>query len=154
MGALFWKYLDVVPSVFSARGELYGLRLLVPRCAALDHLRETAVLTLDSATEAFGGFRIGRARNDYAYFASESEVVAVESAGLAVRRPGSSFPFAWTPPDREMLFAVVPRRMPASAMRGGARVVTRGDLIRDLIGFYGLRVDVVAAIEAKLGESE
>lgn len=151
MGRLFWKYLDVVPSVFSARGDFHAFRLLAPRAEVLDRLRRTAVLTLDSATELLGGFRFGKARNDYAYFASQSDVLEIERARLGERRPGTSFPFAWTPPGWEMLFAVVPREMPLATDRNGVRVVARDELVRDLMGFYGLRPDLVAAIEAKLG---
>jgi hypothetical protein len=108
------------------------------------------VLTLDSATEAVAGFRFGRAANEYAYFASRRDVAEIEALGLGERRPGTSFPFAWTPPGREMLFAVDPPRLPASIDVGGTRVVSRDELVRDLIGFYGLRRELVTAIEAGL----
>jgi hypothetical protein len=108
MGPLFWKYLDVVPAVFSASGELFAFRMTAPRAGVLARLRQSAMLTLDSATEVLGGFRFGKARNDYAYFSSTEEALAIEKEGLGLRREGTSFPFDWTPPDREMLFAVVP----------------------------------------------
>ena len=68
MGGLFSKYVAVVPSVFSARGDLYAYRLLVPRVQVLDRLKTTACLTLDSALQAIAGFRFGRATNDYGVF--------------------------------------------------------------------------------------
>jgi hypothetical protein len=148
MGPLFWKYLSVAPAVFSARGDLYAFRLLVPRAEALARLRHCAVLTLDSATEALAGFRFGRAANEYAYFASRRDVDEVEALGLGERRPGTSFPFAWTPAGREMLFAVVPPVLPSSREVNGTRVVSREELVRDLIGFYGLRQELLAALEA------
>ena len=151
MGPLFWKYLDVVPAVFSASGELFAFRLIAPRADVLAALRQSAVLTLDSATEAMADFRFGKARNDYAYFASVEEALAVEREGLGSRLEGTSFPFAWTPPDREMLFAVVTAAPPPSREVHGRRVVTTERLIRDLIGFYGLRGDLVALIETRLG---
>src|SRR4030095_5449060 len=46
---LFKKYLRVVPSVFTARGEFRAFRLLLPRAEALSRLRDRAVLTVDSA---------------------------------------------------------------------------------------------------------
>ena len=147
MGRLFAKYVTVVPSVFSARGELVAFRLLAPRAAVLERVRENAVLTLDSATEALCGLRFGRARNDYAYFASLDDLAPIEAERLGARRPGTRFPFAWTPPGREMLFAVVPRAMPPGTRVDGTRVVTREFLVRDLIGFYGLRPDLAALLE-------
>ena len=77
--------------------------------------------------------------------------MVIQAEGLGTRREGTSFPFAWTPPDREMLFAVVPAAMPQSREVQGHRVVTTERLLRDLIGFYGLRGDLVALIEARLG---
>jgi hypothetical protein len=151
MGPLFRKYLDVVPAVFSASGDLIAFRLIAPRAEVLARLRSTAVLTLDSATEALAGFRFGRARNDYAYFPYAADATVIETEGLGTRREGTSFPFAWTPPDREMLFAVVPAAMPSTRVVKGHRVVTTERLIRDLIGFYGLRGDLAALIETRLG---
>ena len=150
MGRLFPKYVSVVPSVFSARGDLFAYRLLVPRAQVLERLKSTAVLTLESATEALAGFRFGRVRNDYAYFSSEEELREIESLHLGERRPGTRFPFDWTPAGWEMLFAVVPRAMPPNQSVGSSRTVTRDFLVRDLIGFHGLRPDLVAVIEAKL----
>jgi len=150
MGPLFWKYLDVVPAVFSASGDLLAFSLIAPRVDVLARLRPIAVLTLDSATETLAGFRFGKARNDYAYFSSTEEALAIEKEGLGLRRE-TSFPFAWTPPDREMLFAVVPAAPLPSREVDGHRVVTTERLLRDLIGFYGLRGDLVALIEARLG---
>jgi hypothetical protein len=149
-GPLFRKYLGVVPSVFTARGELRAYRLLLPRAEARERLRDRAVFTLDTATEVLAGFRFGRAPNDYAYFRSTADLAWIEAARLGERRPGTCFPLAWTPPGWEMLFAVVPDEMPPAAACGGLRLVTREHLIRDLIGLYGPRVELLASIEAKL----
>ena len=152
-GPLFKKYLQVVPSVFTARGELRAFRLLVPRAEALSRLRNRAVLTLDSATEVLSGFRFGRARNDYAYFETASDLERIESEAIGERRPGTHFPLAWTPSGWEMLFAVVTEPLPPNLEHVGFRVVTKEHLIRDLIGLYGLRTELLAAIEAKLEAS-
>jgi hypothetical protein len=149
-GPLFRKYLAVVPSVFTARGEFRAYRLLVPRTEALERLKGIAVYTLDTATDILGGFRFGRARNDYAYFRSAADLDRIEQMRVGERRPGTSFPLAWTPPGWEMLFAVVPDAMPPLAEAAGFTVVTREFLIRDLIGLYGARVELIATIEAKL----
>ncbi len=149
-GPLFNKYLGVVPSVFSARGELAAFRLRVPSAEALARLRSRVVLTLDSATELLAGFRFGKASNSYAYFESTDDLREIAEAGIGERRPGTSFPFAWTPPGWEMLFAVVPAEMPPSMEHAGHRVVTREHLIRDLIGFYGLRTNLLVEIETNL----
>ena len=154
MGPLFTKYLRVVPGVYSARGELFAFRLTVPRKEALSALKKTAILTLDSATEVLAGFRFGRPPNEYAYFASRDEVNDIEARGLGRRRPGTSFPFAWTPAGHEMLFAVVPRELPTPVEVDGTRVVSQEELTRDLIGFYGLRPDLIAEIEAKLASPD
>lgn len=149
-GPLFDKYLEVVPSVFSARGELAAFRLTVPAPEALERLSSRIVLTLDSATELLAGFRFGKARNAYVYLESSADLREIEEAGIGERRPGTSFPLAWTPPGWEMMFAVVPVEMPPSFEHGGHRVVTREHLIRDLIGFYGLRTNLIVEIETKL----
>jgi hypothetical protein len=149
-GSLFRKYLEVVPSVFTGQGEFGAYRLLLPRKEALELLREKALFTLDTATELLAGFRFGRARNDYAYFSARTDLEWMEEARLAERRPGTSFPLAWTPSGWEMLFAVIPRNMPPNLEIAGFRFVSREHLIRDLIGLYGTRLDLLAAIEAKL----
>jgi hypothetical protein len=150
-GPLFRKYLAVVPSVFTAAGELAAFRLLVPAAEALEALSDRAVLTLDSATDILGGFRFGQAPNEYAYVSSADDLEEVERRRLGERLGGTSFPLAWTPPGRATLFAVVPDRPPPSIEQGGFRVVTREHLVRDLIGFYGLRGDLLSEIERKLG---
>jgi hypothetical protein len=149
-GPLFRKYVTVIPSVFTAAGELAAFRLLVPPAAALEALSGRAVLTLDSATEILGGFRFGRAPNEYAYFSSADDLEEVELRRLGERLPGTSFPLAWTPPGRPTLFAVIVDPPPPSMEHGGLRVVTRERLVRDLIGFYGLRADLLSEVERKL----
>jgi len=151
-GPLFRKYVDVVPSVFTAGGEFAAYRLVLPAREALDRLRPRAVLTLDSATEMLAGFRFGRNRNIHAYFPSPEDLSAIEWEGIGERRPGTKFPLSWAPPGWEMLFAVVPPELPPHGEKNGFRVVTRDHLIRDLIGFYGLRVDLLARLEAELPE--
>ncbi len=152
-GLLLYKYLDVVPSVFTALGELRAYRLRVPRVEAIERLSDRAVFTLDTATEILGGFRFGRARNEYAYFGSASDLDWIEEASVGERRPGTSFPLAWTPSGWEMLFAVVPDSMPPAVAIAGFAVVSREHLIRDLIGLYGARVELLASIEAKLNRT-
>ena len=120
--------------MFTARGELRAYRLLIPRLEALERLKASAVFTLDTATEILGGFRFGRARNNYAYFRSTADLERIEESRVGERRPGSSFPLAWTPPGWEMLFAVVPDEMPPIAEGAEFTVVTTEHLIRDLIG--------------------
>jgi hypothetical protein len=150
-GPLFRKYLGVVPSVFTAAGDLAAFRLLVPAAEALAALSGRVILTLDSATEILGGFRFGRAPNEYVYLASAHDLEEIERRKLGERLPGSSFPLAWTPPERPTLFAVVVGRPPPYMERGRLCVVTRERLVRDLIGFYGLRGDLLSEIERKLG---
>lgn len=150
-GPLVAKYMQVVPSVFTARGEFVAFRLLLPAREALVRLRECVVLTLDSATELLGGFRFSRASNAYAYLPSSDDLARIADAGIGERRPGTRFPLSWSPPGWEMLFAVVPHEMPPFRECNGFRVVTREHLIRDLIGFYGLRTDLLVRIEAGLG---
>jgi hypothetical protein len=149
-GPLLVKYLDVVPSVFSAMGTLAGFRLSVPPEEALSRLRERLILTLDSATELLGGFRFGKNANIFAYIASPSDVAAIEATGVGERQPGPLFPLAL--PGRHWLFAVQVSPLPPHGQNRGHHVVTREHLVRDLVGFYGLRADLVAEIEAKLGD--
>jgi hypothetical protein len=149
-GPLLLKYLQVVPTVFSARGEFAAFRLLVSNSIALESLRDRAVLTLDSATEILGGFRFGKARNIYAYLRSRADLEFVEAAGLGERLPSASVPLTWSLGDRRFLLAVVPPEPPAAIERGGFRVVSAEALVRHLIGSYGLRTDLIAEIEAKL----
>lgn len=151
-GPLLEKYLAVVPSVYSARGELAAFRWLVPSRIGLDAIRESAILTLDSAAEALGGFRFGSAGISQAYFPSSRDLTQIEEKGIGERRAGSRFPLSWVPPGVEILFAVIPRELPPFAERDGFRVVTPEFLLRDLIGFYGLRGDLLALYEARIGE--
>jgi hypothetical protein len=150
MGPLFFEYLRVEPSVYSARGELYGLRLVVPRSEALERLRGRLILTLDSATEVYAGFRFGKAASEYAYADSTSILDEIETERIAERRPGSSFPLTWNPPGQEMLFVVVPRELPELAAVDGKTLISKPELVRDLIGFYGLRQNLLIAIDTRL----
>ena len=111
-GPMLRKYLEVVPSVYTARGEFAAFRLLVPPWEGLSRLGERAVLTLDSAAEILGGFRFGRGRIHQVYLSCAEDLGSVEREGIGERRPGSRFPLQWAPPGWDMLFAVVPRRMP------------------------------------------
>jgi hypothetical protein len=151
-GILWRKYLDVVPSVFSACGEFAAFRLRMPPRDALEALRERAILTLDSATALLGGFRFSRNDNVFAYLPVSEDLHFVESSGIGTRRPGSSFPLGWAPPGWTPLFAVVPRALPPYRECQGFRVVTTESLVRDLIGFYGARADLLARIEERLVE--
>ncbi|MBN1420955.1 MAG: hypothetical protein JXP34_19445 [Planctomycetes bacterium] len=149
-GALLRKYVEIVPSVFTATGEFAAFRLLVPAREALDRLRERAILTLDSATEVLAGFRFGRNRNIQAYFDAPDDLPAIEREGIGERLPGTRCPLGWSPPGWEILFAVVPEETPPHEEVRGFRVVSVDHLIRDLIGFYGLRTDLAARIDAAL----
>jgi hypothetical protein len=57
-GPLVWKYLQVVPSVFTARGEFTAFKLLVSVEEAIDRLSGSADLTLDSASERFADLHL------------------------------------------------------------------------------------------------
>jgi hypothetical protein len=150
-GPLVWKYVDVVPAVFSACGELAAFRLIVPVPEAMGRLRGRAVLTLDRAAEILGGFRFGKSPNIHAYFASSEDFSWIERAGIGRRLPGTRFLLDWAPPGEAMLFAVAPTKLPPHREEKGFRVVTPERLIRDLLGLHGLRPDLLAEIEAKLG---
>jgi hypothetical protein len=149
-GPLVWRYLQTVPWVFTACGEFAAFRLLVPGTAALQSLRDRAVLTLDSAAEVLGGFRFTRRGNFYAYFHSPEDLESITEAGIGERRPGTRFPLSWVLPGCEMLFAVVPRDFPPCMESGGFRVVTPEHLVREILGFHGLRTDLLAEMEEKL----
>jgi hypothetical protein len=145
-GPLFRKYLGVVPSVFTANGEFAAFRLLVAPRDARRRLRDRIVLTLDSATEVLAGFRFGKSENIFGYFDSADHLAAVERERIGVRLPGSSFPLSWPPPQWRLLFAVRPRTMPPCRSIAGVRVVTWDQLVRELIGFYGLRAELLARL--------
>lgn len=149
-GALVRKYVRVVPSVFGASGELAVFRLLIPTGAALARLRSRAVLTLDSATEILGGFRFGAAPASFVYLPCSADIVGIGRDGIGERLPGSWLPMSLAPPGEELLYTVVPIRMPPSIERDGFRVVDPAFLIRELLGFHGLRLDLVARIEARI----
>lgn len=87
-GSLIWKYLPVVPAVFTARGETATFRLLVPVEETLSRLRDRTVLSLDSATEVLGGCRVGKGRHLDAdcELASDLDVLA-EIAGKLRKSP-------------------------------------------------------------------
>jgi len=145
---MIWKYLQVVPSVFTARGEFAVFKLLVPVEEAIRCLRDSAVFTLDSATERLGGFRFSRGHHIYAYFGAKSDLDAMATLGQPVTDPLTP----WLPSlhGQSMLFAVVCDNMPPYNERAGCRLVTHEHLVRDLLGFYGLRRDLLVEIENKL----
>lgn len=149
-GPLFWKYVKVVPSVFSASGEFAAFRLHVPGWEALRRLGNRAVLTLDSATEVLGGFRLSQRGLHYAYFADAEGRALVESLELGERLPGDRFPLTWAPRGMEVLFTVV-RDLPPHREAKGFLVVEDDFLVRDLIGLHGVRTELIAEIETKLG---
>ena len=49
-----------------------------------------------------------------------------------------------------MLFAVVPREIPAFVEKKGFRVVAPDFLLREMIGLYGLRTDLLALFEERI----
>jgi hypothetical protein len=52
-----------------------------------------------------------------------------------------------------MLFAVVCDDLPPYEHRCGQKIVSLPHLIRDLLGFYGLRMDLLVEIESKLHDT-
>ncbi|MBM4087992.1 MAG: hypothetical protein FJ276_00975 [Planctomycetes bacterium] len=152
-GPLFWKYVQVVPSVFTARGEFAAFELHVPDEQVIAHLSRTAVLTLDSATERLGGFRFGRGRHIYAYFETVPDLDSLVGDAIGRRLAGDLMPLLLAPQEGSLLLAVVCRQLPPHVQATGCRIVTHEYLVRDLIGFYGLRHDLLVAIENNLGKS-
>jgi hypothetical protein len=57
-GPLVRKYLQVVPSVFTARGEFTAFKLFVSVEEAIDRLSGSADLTLDLASERLGALHL------------------------------------------------------------------------------------------------
>ena len=149
-GPLVRKYVRVVPSVFGGTGELAAFRLLIPSREALARLRSSAVLTLDSAAERLGGFRFGAGETSFIYLPSSRDLEGIARDGIGERLPGSRFPMSWAPPGQAMLFAVVPPLLPPWIEKDGCRVVEPGFLIRELLGHHGLRLDLLARIEARI----
>lgn len=149
-GPLFWKYVQIVPAVFTARGEFAAFKLLVSVEEATRRLSDSAVLTLDSATERLGGFRFGRGHHLYAYFeaASDLDTLARDTIG----QPMTDHWEPWLPSlqEQSMLFAVVCKNLPPYRETADCRLVTREQLVRDLLGYYGLRRDLLVEIENKL----
>jgi hypothetical protein len=134
-GPLLWKYLQVVPSVFTARGEFAAFQLLVPVDEAICGLGDSAVLTLDSASERLGGFRFGRGRHIYAYFGAANDVAAVVTNGIGQRVAGHLMPWLLPTPEDTMLFSVLCKELPPHGKAARCRIVTRAHLIRDLLCF-------------------
>ena len=106
-GPLVWKYLDVVPSVFTGQGEFSVLKLLVPVEEVIRRLGDSAVLTLDSATERLAGFRSGRGRHIHAYFAAASDLDSLVTGGIGQRIAGDLTPLLFPSEEQGMLLAVV-----------------------------------------------
>jgi len=152
-GPLVWKYLQVVPSVFTARGRFAAFELRVPVEETLRRLSDSAVLTLDSASELFGGFRFGRGRHVYAYFRDARDLDRMVTDAIGRRLPGHLRALLLAPDDQDMLFAVVCQELPPHLEHAGQLVVTREHLVRDLLGFYGLRRDLLVEIENKIGKT-
>lgn len=149
-GELVWKYLHVVPSVFTLRGRLNAFQLLVPATEALPCLKGSAVLTLDSASELLGGFRFGRGRHIHAYFEQQTDVDAIVRGGIGKRLPNVRSALLLAAQNGDKIFAVVCQELPPYRQCAGHRVVTRQHLIRDFMGFYGLRRDLIVEIENKM----
>ena len=111
----------------------------------------SAVLTLDSASELLGGFRLGRGHHVYAYFGDARDVDAIVTDSIGQRLPGHLRALLLAPNDHNMLFAVVCEKLPPYRKQTGQLVVTRAHLVRDFLGFYGLRRDLLVEIENKIG---
>ena len=150
-GPLLWKYLQVVPSVFTARGEFTAFQLLVHVDEAIDRLGDSAVLTIDSASERLGGFRFGRGRHIYAYFGAANDVAAIATDAIGQRVAGHLLPLLLPMSEESMLFSVFCNELPPHCEAAPCRIVTRAHLVRDLLGFYGSRRDLLVEIENKLG---
>lgn len=153
-GELVWKYLHVVPSVFTARGRFSAFQLLVPAGQALRGLKASAVLTLDSASELLGGFRFGSGRHVYAYFEKEGDVDAIVTGGIGKPLPDARGTMLLASQGNEKIFAVVCQELPPHREYAGHRVVTREHLVRDFLGFHGLRRDLIVELENKINKTE
>ena len=149
-GSCVWKYLQIVPSVFTARGSFAAFKLLVPVEEALCRLSDSAVLTLDSASELLGRFRFGRGRHVYAYFGATSDVDAIVTDSIGQPLPGNLKALLLAPRNHNMLFTVLCDKLPPYRKQAGQLVVTRAHLVRDFLGFYGLRRDLLVEIENKI----
>ncbi|MGM0485824.1 MAG: hypothetical protein ACQESR_03565 [Planctomycetota bacterium] len=153
-GELVWKYLHVVPSVFTARGGFSAFQSLVPAGEALVRLKGSAVLTLDSASELLGGLRFGSGRHVYAYFEKESDVDAIVTGGIGKRLRDARAAMLLASQEDEKIFAVVCQELPPHREYAGHRVVTREHLVRDFLGFHGLRRDLIVELENKINRTD
>ncbi len=147
---LVWKYLQVVPSLFELAGDFSAFDLLVPESEALLRLSQSAILTLDSASEKLGRFRFGSGRHIFAWFESDRDVESISDHGIGRPVHGTMMPLLLAAQGQPMLFAVVGKKLPPHVWHSGFRAVTRQHLIREFLGFYGLRLDLLVQIENKL----
>ncbi len=150
MGPLFWKYVQIVPSVFTARGEFAAWELNVPVATVLDRLRDSAILTLDSASELLGGFRFGSGRHIYAYFDARLSRDAIDDSKIGRQVEGRLTPLLLTARNETLLLAVFSDKLPPNHSHAGHRTVTPDHLAREFLGYYGLRIDWIAPFEKQI----
>lgn len=147
LAAPLWRQVrGVVPAVFVLAGPASVRRLLAPRETIIAALRPHGIFALDTAMRLTVGAGCLAGPDVHAYAAADA-VEALAEAGLIepIEEPDRVLVRPW--PGAPRLFAVAADPTPPHrTLPDGTRLVTRAQLVRELIGAVGLRFDLLAPL--------
>lgn len=116
--------------------------------AIIEALKDSAVFTLDTASELRWGVRLVRTPNVSAYLRDADRLEELAANGVLVRDKTDTFIYASPFPVGPRLFAAVNTELPPhEALPSGHRVVTTDRLVREFIGTLGLRLDLLTLLD-------
>ncbi len=145
---IYRKYRAVVPSIFTRQGDARVHVIQSDPALVIGRLKRGAIFTLDTAADMRWGLRLVHAPNMAAYLPCADVLDALEAEGVLVPDTSNTFIYAPPFPVGPRLFSVVTEETPPhEELPHGFRVVTVDRLVREFIGTFGLRLDLLAALD-------
>ena len=132
--------------LFSGLQGVYEIRS--SEAAIIEALKDSAVFTLDTASALRWGARLVRTPNVSAHLPDVSRLGRLEADGVLVRDTTNTFIYASPFPVGPRLFVAVSSELPPhETLPSGHRVVTTDRLVREFIGTFGLRLDLLTLLD-------
>lgn len=136
------------PILYCLQGEMAIHPLEASKDAVVAALKDTAVFTLDTASELRWGIRLLRGEDVHAYLADSQSLNTLATERLISATPLPTkvlFPPHFVSP--RLVAVIVDALPPSETTVQDYRVVEASRLVREFIGAVGLRADLVALLE-------
>lgn len=145
---LWWRWMRQPPILYCLQGAMTIHPLQASKDAVVAALKNTAVFTLDTASELRWGIRLLRGDDVHAYVADSQLLNTLATERLISPTPMPTKVLFPPHPVSPRLVAVIVDSLPQSETTvEGHRVVEANQLVREFIGAVGMRADLVALIE-------